>query len=66
VYFTNYGRLNRISRAAGNVFSSNPEAFIDAPLVQSSHEVVERVSRRVRYEMSPKDVYGALSEDFDL
>jgi hypothetical protein len=73
VYFTNYRGLNRISRASGRAFGIYSEAFIETHLRSEDYgiQIAQRnhfqtVQRRVRYEMSPKNVYEALSEDFEL
>jgi len=66
VYFTNYGNLNRVSRSAGRAFNASSQIFIDRTEPYTDAMAVNGNRVEVIYEMSAKDVYGALSEDFDL
>jgi hypothetical protein len=65
VFLTNYGGHNRVSMAAGAALLGDPKGFMDGGPFISRQEIIGRTSTRFRYEMSYKNVYDALSEDFE-
>jgi hypothetical protein len=58
IMFTNYLGSNRVSKRAGNLFCANFRKFLDEPLVGSPQD-------GSYCEMSVRNVYEALSLDFD-
>lgn len=61
IYFTNFENKNVISKRASQVFYSNPSAFLPPNGLISSDK-----RKKVHFEMSTKNVYKALSDDFEI
>ncbi len=57
IFFTNYGGHNRVSVAAGRALADRSDAFLQGPGFASGLPH--------RFEMSTKNVYDALNEDFE-
>jgi hypothetical protein len=65
VFFTNFGGHNRVSKAAGKVLINSAKYFVeDSPFYSAGFSRGE-VNSDFRYEMSVKNVYDAIAEDFD-
>ncbi len=62
IFFTNYGGHNRVSMAASRKMFKTPEVFLP-PHVPMKAET--RHGLPFRFEMSTKNVYDALNEDFE-
>ena len=63
--FTNFGGHNRVSKSASKLMLPGRDAFVPpAPLIARRDAVVERITRSYTYEMSVKNVYDALDQDF--
>lgn len=66
VFFTNFGGHNRVSMAASRLlFDSYSEFLPPNPPVRSDTRYLGQNAYRYRWEMSTKNVYEALSEDFE-
>jgi hypothetical protein len=65
VFLTNFGGHNRVSMAAGAALLGNPKGFMEGGPFVSRDPLIGQSIARFRYEMSYKNVYDALSEDFE-
>lgn len=61
IYFTNFENKNVVSKRASNIFYSNPSEFLPPNGLISADK-----RRSVHYEMSTKNVYNALADDFEF
>ncbi|HBR68265.1 MAG TPA: hypothetical protein DEA55_02695 [Rhodospirillaceae bacterium] len=61
IYFTNYKSKNLVSKSASQLFYRTPDRFLPPNTFISSD-----ISDGTYYEMSIKDVYEALSDDFEF
>jgi len=64
VLFTNYGDLARVSKAASRLMFGSPEKFVDQKVHQTVR-VINGVRTPFAWEMSSKNCYEALAEDFE-
>jgi hypothetical protein len=66
VRFTNFGGHNRVGMAAGKILTSDGNAMLPPKgPIREQQALNNQRYYTYRYEMSVKDVYGALAEDFE-
>ncbi len=66
IFFTNFGGHNRVSIAAARAMSPNWNKFLPLePPIQFDSLITGQGVHQRRWEMSTKNVYDALNEDFE-
>jgi len=65
VFFTNFGGHNRVSMSAGEALAGDATAFLKGNMSVNPEQWIENHHVRFRYEMSTKNVYAAIAEDFE-
>lgn len=63
IFFTNYNNMNIISKRAAELFTGRQDKFLlpNSPIFEDTREAMP-----YHYEMSTKNVYDALSQDFEF
>jgi hypothetical protein len=67
IMFTNFGGLNRVSKSASRVMLGNFDSFppYGKPFVVGSRGLDQHGSYQATFEVSEKNVYDALEQDFE-